>query len=159
EHIDFRGSERLVRINAAGSGLDLADLEVTFEGRPDGYVLPKVESAEMVRAVSARLGLLEREHGWSEGAIGVTALLGTAAGVLRAGEIAGSDPRLRALIFGAEDFAASVGATRTADGLEVLYARSAVVVAAAAHGLDAIDTLFVNFQDDDGLRKDTAVSV
>jgi citrate lyase beta subunit len=157
--IDFGASERLVRVNAAGSGLEREDLAQTLPGRPNGYVLPKVESAETVRQVSAWLCAEERTRGWPEGGIGLLALIESAGGVLRLAEIAGADARLCALIFGAEDFAASIGAKRTAEGREVLYARSAVVVAAAAHGLAAVDTLFVDFQDDEGLRRDAAVAV
>jgi citrate lyase beta subunit len=67
-------------------------------------------------------------------------------------EIAQASPRLTALMFGAEDYAASVGATRTERGEEVLYARSAVVAAAAAYGLDAIDLVRFDLADPAGLE-------
>jgi citrate lyase beta subunit len=152
--LDFGESERLVRINAVGSGLEEEDLRATLDARPDGYVLPKVESAEAVRQVSCWLAAEEKARGWPEQGVVLLALIETAGGIVRLPEIAGSDGRLAALMFGAEDYAASVGAVRTREGIEVLYARSAVVAAAAAAGLDAIDTLFTDFADDEGLRRD-----
>ena len=77
----------------------------------------------------------------------------TPKGILNLKEIA-SQPRLEALIFGGEDYAASVGATRTPGAEELLYARSAVVAACAAYGLQAIDMVSVNFQDLEALRRE-----
>jgi citrate lyase beta subunit len=73
-------------------------------------------------------------------------------GVLNLKEIAEADKRLDAIIFGAEDYAASTGAQRTREGTEVLYARSAVVTACAANNLQAIDMVYIDFRDLDGLR-------
>ena len=78
--------------------------------------------------------------------------LETAKGVMNLKEIAEADKRLEAMIFGAEDYAASVGATRTKDGTEVLYARLAVVTACAANDLQAIDIVYIDFKDTEGLR-------
>ncbi|MGH7811875.1 MAG: HpcH/HpaI aldolase/citrate lyase family protein, partial [Candidatus Binatia bacterium] len=66
--------------------------------------------------------------------------------------IASADKRLEAIIFGAEDYAASVGARRTKDGIEVLYARQATVTACAANDLQAIDMVYIDFKDEAGLR-------
>jgi citrate lyase beta subunit len=78
----------------------------------------------------------------------------TARGVLNLREIAEADKRLDAIIFGAEDYAASIGATRTKEAMEVLYARSAVVNACAAHELQAIDMVYIDFRDIEGLRSE-----
>jgi citrate lyase beta subunit len=80
----------------------------------------------------------------------------TAQGILGLREIAGADRRLDAIIFGAEDLAASLGATRSRGGLEVLYARSAVVMACAANDLQAIDMVFIDFKDPVNLRIEAA---
>ncbi len=97
----------------------------------------------------------ERENGWPEGEIVLLALIETARGVVNLKEIAGSDPRLQALIFGAEDLAGDIGAVRTRPGWEIFYARSAVVTHAAAFGLQAIDMVFMDLQDIDGLRDES----
>lgn len=159
EEIEFGRTERLVRINPVGSGLEEADLVATIGGHPDGYVVPKVESPEQVEWLSAWLAAEERARGWPVGGIRLLAILETARGILNAGVIAGADERLEALIFGAEDFAGDVGATRTREGQEILYARSVVVVAAAAHRLQAIDTVFTDLHDLEGLRKEAAFAL
>ncbi len=76
----------------------------------------------------------------------------TAKGILNLKEIAEADKRLEAIIFGGEDFAASVGAVRTKSAIELLYARQAVVTACAANDLQAIDIVFIDFKDNEGLR-------
>ncbi len=154
ETVDFGRIERLVRINTPASGLAQDDLEQTVDGHPDGYVLPKVESGETIRAVSRWLEEIERARGWAIGGIRILVVIETARGVMRLDEIAGADPRLRALMFGSEDFAGDIGATRTKEGWEIFYARSAVVVAAAAHDLQAIDTVYIDLDDLDGLREE-----
>jgi citrate lyase subunit beta/citryl-CoA lyase len=88
----------------------------------------------------------------------VFALVETAAGVLNAEAIAAA-AATDALVFGAEDLAADLGATRTRDGTEVLYARERSVLAASAAGVDAIDTLHTDFEDEAGLRADTAFAI
>ncbi|AUX08648.1 citrate lyase subunit beta/citryl-CoA lyase [Halalkaliarchaeum desulfuricum] len=116
--------------------------------RLDALVLPKVDSA---RTVERRVEMA-RERGLD---VPVLALVETAAGVLAAEEIATVDA-VDALIFGAEDLAADVGASRTKGGEEVLYAREHVVLAAAAAGIDAIDTVYIDFEDDEGLHEEAS---
>lgn len=152
--LTFGHSEKLIRINPLTDPQFQADLTATVGARPDGYLIPKVETADQVRYVSQWLDTVERDHTWPPGAIRLLALIESAAGVVAIRDIATADPRLDALVFGAEDYAGSVGATRTSEGIEVLWARSTVVAHAAAVGLQAIDTPFVNLQDLDGLVRD-----
>jgi citrate lyase beta subunit len=144
--LDFGRSERLVRVNPVGSGLEAADLKAVGAARPDGYVIPKVESGNQVRAV-ARLT--------ARAPAPLLALIETARGVVRLGEIAAAHPRLEALLFGAEDLAGDVGAARTPGGEEVAWARGAVVTFAAAHGLQAIDAIYPGLEDAEGLRRES----
>ena len=83
-------------------------------------------------------------------------LVETALGIVNLKEIASSDPRLQALIFGAEDLAGDIGAVRTREGWEVFYARSAVVTHAAAFGLQAIDMVYIDYKDAEGLVRESA---
>ena len=154
--LDFGHRERLVRINPATSPLASADLRATVAGRPDGYVLPKVESAQDVLAVARFLDEVEQVNGWPLGSIRLLAIVETALGVLNLREIAQSCGRLDALAFGGEDLAGDTGAIRTRAGWEILYARSAVVMAAAAYGLQALDTIFVDLADVAGLAEECA---
>ena len=152
--LDFGSRERLVRINPVGSGLETADLDAVMTGRPDGLVLPKVESAGQVQKVSEALARVEHAQGWPAGAVRMLVIVETALGVMNVREIAQADDRVDALMFGAEDLAGDMGATRTAEGWEVFYARSAVVTAAAAYRRQAIDTVFVDLNDMDGLQRE-----
>ena len=86
--------------------------------------------------------------------MGLICMVETARSIVNLAEIAGADPRLQALIFGAEDLASDIGAMRTAAAWEVFYARSAIVTHAAAFGLQAIDMVYVDFQDEAGLRRE-----
>ncbi|AGB32724.1 Citryl-CoA lyase [Natrinema pellirubrum DSM 15624] len=140
--------ERCVRVNPVGTSA-ATDLEAILEGtQPDSVMLPKTESAADVRTV-------ERLFDEYDADLPVLSLIESAAGVLRADEIA-TAAATDALLFGAEDLAADIGATRTSEGTEVLYARERTVLAASAAGVDAIDTVYTDFTDTDGLRDETA---
>ncbi len=154
--LDFGRAERLARINAIGSGLEADDLAAVVSARPDGIVIPKVADADQVRWVSAKISEIETAQAWPTGAIGLLAMIESARGLIHLPYIAAADARLQALIFGAEDFAADVGATRTPGGMEVLYARSAIVATAAAFNLQAIDLLFLDFHDVENLSIEAA---
>ncbi len=151
QSLDFGRTERLVRINALETGLAEADLEATLIGRPDGYVIPKVEGAATLQWVSKTIRTWEQKQGWPVGEIKLLAIIETALGVMNLREVATADDQLDALMFGAEDLAGDIGAIRTSAGWEVFYAKSAVVTAAAAFGLEAIDTPVINFKDSTGL--------
>ncbi|MFZ2358071.1 MAG: CoA ester lyase [Anaerolineae bacterium] len=150
--LDFGRSERLVRMNPMGSDLAEPDLRSTIAGRPDGYVLPKAEFAEQVEAVAEFLALEERARGWPAGQIKLLPIVETALGVMNVREIALADARVAALLFGAEDLAGDMGAVRTPAGWEVFYARSAVVMAAKAYRLQAIDQVYFDLNDLDGFE-------
>ncbi|MFD1587567.1 HpcH/HpaI aldolase/citrate lyase family protein [Halorientalis brevis] len=130
-----------------------ADLEAVLDGSPriDSVMLPKVTDAADVAAVTALLD----NHDVS---LDVIPLVESAAGVLHAEEIAATDGTA-AIAFGAEDLAADVGATRTEEGTEVLYAREHVVLAASAADVDAIDTIHADIQDAAGLREQTEFAI
>ncbi len=152
--LDFHNSEKLARINAIGSGLEAEDLAALLPSRPAGILIPKVASADQVKWVADQIAQIEHAQGWPIGEIRIIAMIESARGLLNLPQIAGADERLEALIFGAEDYAADVGAIRTRKGTEVLYARSAVVAAAGAFGLQAIDLLYLDFRDTEGLRQE-----
>ncbi len=154
KNLDFGHSERLVRINAVGTGLETEDLASVLADKPDGIVIPKVQDADQIRWVSRKIGKFENESGWNPGSIVLLVVVETARGVINLKGIAGSDSRLQALIFGAEDFSSDIGATRTMAGREVFYARSAIVTHAGAFGLQAIDMIYINFHDTEGLKNE-----
>ncbi len=157
--LDFGRSERLVRINAIGSGLEADDLGALFGGpapaRPDGIVVPKVESPEQVHWVNDQLAQAEQRFGWQAGSLALLVQIETALGLVYLREVLSvqsSVSRLQAVIFGAEDLAGDIGMTRTPQGTEVFYARGAIVVHAAAFNLQAIDMVYVDFRNRAGLE-------
>jgi citrate lyase beta subunit len=152
KELDFGESERCIRINSVGSGLEKYDLAAAVATNPDAVVVPKVETAQQVRVMSEYIEVYERSSRMPVGTIRMLVGVETAKGILNLKEIAESDRRLEAIIFGAEDYAASIGATRTKEAIEVLYARSAVVTACAANDLQAIDMVYIDFRDLEGLR-------
>jgi citrate lyase beta subunit len=154
ETLDFGRSERLVRLNPYGSGLEAADLEATLAGQPDGFVLPKVQGPQGLIWLDEALTAAEQARGWEVGRLGVIAIVESALGVLNLKEICGATARLRALIFGGEDLAADLGAVRTPEAWELFHARSAVVLHAAAFGLQALDMVAVDYNDLDSLARE-----
>jgi len=151
QELDFDKSEKLARINSIGSGWEKDDIEAVLPYRPDGIVIPKVESFDHVEWAGKIIEAAELKYGWTINSIRILIGVETAKGILNLKEIA-SHPRLDAIIFGGEDFAASIGATRTKDAVELLYARQAVIVACAANDLQAIDIVTIDYKDIEALR-------
>jgi citrate lyase beta subunit len=149
--LDFGESEKLARINSVGSGWEKDDIEAVLPYRPDGIVIPKVESFEQVEWAGRIIEAAELKYGWTLNSLRVVIGVETARGILNLKEIA-AHPRLDAIIFGGEDFAASIGAIRTKEATELLYARQAVVVACAANDLQAIDIVTIDYKDIEALR-------
>jgi citrate lyase subunit beta-like protein len=152
KELDFGTSERCIRINSIGSGLEKYDLAAALTTNPDVIVVPKIESAEQVKWVSEHIETHELASNKKIGTIRLLVGVETAKGILNLKEIAASDKRLEAIIFGGEDYAASISAVRTQEAVELLYARQATVTACAANDLQAIDIVFIDFKDPEGLR-------
>lgn len=145
-----------VRINAVDSGLaesDVVALEPVLE-RVDLIMVPMSADPEGIRYVSELLARAEGETGAPVGGIGVIPLVETAAGILDARAIAASDPRVHTLSFGPADLSRELGITPTADGDEFLYARSQLVLAAAAAQCPPpIDGPHLDLADQQGLER------
>ncbi|HEV2336467.1 MAG TPA: CoA ester lyase [Stellaceae bacterium] len=147
---------RYVRINPLASGLALDDLAATVGGRPDGILLPKCLPAD-VRTADHYLSAFEAAAGGMVGAIRIIAIATeTPAAVFALGGYAGVSPRLEAITWGAEDLSAVIGGSnRTIEGEydgPYQLARSLCLLAAAAAGVVAIDTIYTDFRDDSGLK-------
>jgi citrate lyase beta subunit len=151
QSLDFGRAERLVRVNAVSTGLQETDLSTVLPCHPQGIILPKVENAEQIQRVDETIAAVEKQYGWSGGEIALLAIVESARGILNLAQIASACPRLQALALGAEDLAADIGAVRTRSGSEMSYARSALVMHTAAFGLQAIDMVFVDLKDSQGL--------
>lgn len=144
-------SERCVRVNPLQGDMWRHDLVDVVAGRPDAIMVPKADDPAALARFCQELQVAEGDNGLPPGSIRVLPILETARGVLGAYEIcAAAGQRLGCLLFGAEDLAADAGLVRTRDGVEVLFARSQVALAAAALGVPAVDQVFVDIQDPAG---------
>jgi citrate lyase subunit beta/citryl-CoA lyase len=159
-----RQAQLWVRVNPAGGGDCAADLTAVVAARPDGIVQPKTRSAADVTALGARLDELERSHGLAREAIRILPIATeTPAALFALGGYAQCGPRLAGLTWGAEDLSVAVGATanREADGAWTApfqLARSLCLFGAAAAGVAAIDTLYVDYRDHAGLAASCAAA-
>ncbi len=127
-------------------------MDSILPAHPDGIVVPKVVSATSLQFVNRLITEAEEEHHWPLNSIALIALIETPHAVINLPEISSAVARLQAFIFGADDMAVGLGAVRTPEAWEVFYARSAVVLHAAAFGLQAIDMVKIDFHDTEGLR-------
>ncbi len=145
------GALRLVRFNEVQTPDGEADVEL-FSGTQglDGVLLPKIETAGDVEQVARTFA----RRAPSGAVPPLLLLLETPRAILRAAEIAAADAPVAALLFGAEDFTASLAVERTIDGEELSFARAQIVLAAASVGADAIDAVCTDLNDADSLRRD-----
>lgn len=148
--IDFGDAERMVRINQLPMGL--SDVDEVVCSDPDLILIPKVEVAEQVAEVDARIQSAQSARG-SEHPIWLMPILESARGIENAYAIAQASPRTVALTLGLEDYTADLGVGKTREGSESFFARSRVVNAARAAGLQAIDSVYGDVDDLTGLRE------
>ena len=151
----------LVRINGLDTGMTDADLEAIVPGKPDAIVFPKAEGGSSVVHLDAKLTAREAIAGLPEGGIKILAqAVESAAGLFLAGTFRDASPRLIGLTWGPEDLSAELGAEANRDTAGQLtepyrLARSMCLYGAAAAKLPAIETVYVDFRNSEGLRRDT----
>ena len=151
----------LVRINGLDTGMTDADLDVIVAGRPDAVVFPKAEGGASVMHLDAKLTAREAIAGVPEGSIKVLAqAVESAAGLFAINDFRNASPRLIGLTWGPEDLSAELGAEANRDANGALtepyrLARSMCLYGAAAAKLPAIETVYVDFRNSEGLRRDT----
>jgi citrate lyase subunit beta / citryl-CoA lyase len=156
-HAPRGGPLRFVRIQRALSDAGKADLDAVVRPGLDGIVAPKVRRAEEVEWLAAELEARERRATIAIGTVRIVASIESAAALLEAPRIARAAERLIGLMFGSEDFALDLGlpTKREAEAAEMLYARSATVIAAASVRKLAFDGIWPDIQDAAGLRADS----
>jgi citrate lyase subunit beta/citryl-CoA lyase len=150
----------IVRVNALATGLIDADLDAVVPARPDAIMLPKAEGGASVVHADAKLAVREALCGLDEGSITIVAIATeTAAALFLAGTYRGASSRLAALTWGAEDLSAELGAEANRDAQghfldPYRLARTLCIAAAAAAEVPALDTVYVDFRNDEGLRRE-----
>ncbi len=149
-------SLRYVRVEADPEP-GLEDARAVVGPGLDGLVLPKVSDVSLLHRTDAALGALEAGAGLEPGSVRILAMIESARGLLAAPAIAAASPRMVGLFFGAEDFTLDLGvfASEEEGPDEMLYARSAVAVAAASRGLVAVDRIVPEFRTLEPLAADT----
>ena len=147
--LDFFGSERMVRINQGKMGLK--DLDAIIPHNVHLVLVPKVENAKQLNEVDDKIQQIRKDCGRKE-PVFLMPILESATGILNSLEIAKASKSNVAIAIGLEDYTADIGVQRTNKGLESLFARSQVVNAARSAGIQAIDTVFSDVNDEDGLR-------
>lgn len=151
----YGGCETVVRINPTDTAFWKEDLKAVIPLKPDVIMPTKVSGGHMIREVSACMAEVERAAGIEEGTVKILPLIETAMGVEKAFDIASADARVIGLFLGGEDFTADLHCKRTKEGNEIFYARTRLVCAARACGIEAYDTPFTDVEDMEGLEKDT----
>lgn len=148
--VDFYGTERMVRINQGERGLD--DLQFVVPHNPNLILLPKCETADQVKQVEDRIAVISVENKITH-PVFLMPIIESALGVVNAYQIASASENVVALAIGLEDYTADLGAPRTTEGRETFYARSVLVNAARAAGIQPIDSVFSDVSDMDALRE------
>ena len=153
-YMDFRGCETIVRINGIDTPYWQEDLDEVLPCRPNLILLPKTDTAADIQTADAYMTQVEQRLGLAPNTVGLVALIETALGVENAFAIASASPRVTALFLGAEDLTADLQCKRTKESREIEYARTRLVVAARAAGVDVYDTPFTDVNDDEGIWRD-----
>ncbi|MCD4652108.1 MAG: citrate lyase subunit gamma [Candidatus Cloacimonetes bacterium] len=148
--IDFYGCERMVRINQVPDGLE--DLDYIVPHYVNLILIPKVETAEQILAVVKRIESIRKATGASQ-PIWLMPIIESALGVENAFAIASAHKSISSLAIGLEDLTADLGTQRTQEGTETFYARSRVVNAARAVGVQPIDSVYSDVGNMEGLRE------
>jgi len=157
---DFGGRERWVRMNPIATALGRDDLAETIGGRPTGYVVPKPRHAGDVREIAQILDGLEHRHGIPHGSTRLVLIATeTPEGLLNIREVSVASPRIVTISWGIEDLGAAMGLPRVRDErgtyLDIpRYARTMCAIAASAAGVDALDTVYTDIADLEGLRRE-----
>ena len=155
-YMDFRGCEKIVRINSIDTSYWQKDLDEVLPYKPDLILLPKTSSAQDALAADAYMTQVEEKLGMEKGTVGLMPLIETALGVENSFAIASCCDRVQALFLGAEDLTADLRCKRTKEGREIEYARTRLVMAGRAAGVEVYDTPFTDVNDDEGIVADAS---
>ena len=154
KNMGFKKSEVTVRINSIDTEYWKKDLDAIIPLYPDLIMVPKSGCAEDIRIVDSYISELEKKNGMENNTVKLIPLIETALGVENAFNIATASKRVTALFLGGEDLTADLRCKRTKEGKEINYARTRLVCAARAAGVDVYDTPFTDVNDDEGMLVD-----
>ena len=153
--IHYGECERVVRVNPLSTPFGKLDIEAMVAAGAEVIRLPKTETAQDILDTETEIERAERKYGIPIGQTRMMAAIEGALGVVNAYAIASASPRLVAIALGAEDYCANLKTTRSLEGSELQFARGAIVVAARAAGIDCIDTVYSDVNNEEQLIKET----
>ena len=152
--IDYRGVERVVRINGLDTEFWVEDIRCSVAGGADAIRIPKVERSSDVKMVENAVEGAEKEFGVEPGRTLIMAALESARGVMNAMEICESSPRLFGIALSGGDYTKDLQTTISGTGVEMMGARQHMIIAARAAGVQCFDTVYTNLDDMEGFRRD-----
>jgi len=155
KEIDFYDAEVCVRVNHLDTPFGLADLEEIVPLQPDAIRYPKTETVEELDRLLKTIEEIEDKHGLPHDKMTIHAMIETALGVQNVFDIAKYSKRIDAITIGGQDLTADMHIKNSKDGKGIDLARKMIVMAAKANNIDAIDTVFVDVNDEEGLRAET----
>lgn len=155
KNINFYDTEVCVRVNHLDTPFGLEDLEEIVPLQPDAIRYPKTETIEELDKLIKIIEAIEDKHNLPHNKMTIHAMIETALGVQNVFRIAKYSNRVDAITIGGQDLTADMNIKSTKDGSGIDLARKMIVMAAKANKIDAIDTVFVDVNDEEGLRKDT----
>ncbi len=154
QYVSYEGCEVTVRVNHIDTPFGLEDLKQMVPLQPDALRLPKVETVDEIKRIIDVIEEIENEHQLQHDQMKVHVMIETALGVQNVFDIAGYSPRIDAISIGGQDLAADMQLVKANDGIGIDYARKQIVMAAKAHKIDVFDTVYVDVEDEDGLREE-----
>jgi len=149
--IDYGDKELVVRVNALNTSIGIDDLEAMVRAHIDVIRLPKTETAQDIVFCEEQIERIEKTVGIPVGTTKMMAAIESAEGVLNAPAIAKASKRLIGIALGAEDYVTDLKTNRSPEGIELLFARSMILQAARSAGISALDTVFSDVNNEEGL--------
>ncbi len=153
--VDYGNAEITVRINSLSTPFGLADLKTIVPLQPDAIRVPKAETCEELAELLKIVEEIENEHNLPHDKMKIHIMIETALGVQNVFDLVKMDKRIDAVTIGGQDLTADMNIASTKDGAGIDFARKRIIMAAKANNIDAIDTVFIDIDDNDGLIADT----
>ena len=154
KEINYRGCERVVRINGLDTPYWEEDIHCAVAGGCDAIRIPKTESALDVQRVEAVVEECEKKYGIPEGQTLIMAAIESARGVMKALDICEASERMFGIALSGGDYTKDLQTHITGTGLELMGARQNMIIAARAAGVQCFDTVYTNLDDMEGFRRD-----
>lgn len=154
EYFSYEGCEVTVRVNHIDTPFGFEDLKQIVPLQPDAIRLPKVETLDEIKRIVAIIEEIEDEHNLPHDEMKVHVMIETALGVQNVYDIAKYSERIDAISIGGQDLAADMQLVKANDGVGIDYARKQIVMAAKACKIDVFDTVFVDVENEEGLREE-----